>query len=951
MSHPIHSVLLASLLVATVIHVEPLQAEPIQTGALQTAPLDYRDDIAPLLRDYCAGCHNDADREGEFSVETFAALMAGGESEDQIIVVPGDPAKSFLLQTVRHEVKPAMPPKREPQPSAAEIALIARWIEEGAKGPAAEHDLSLLSSLNVPEIAASAEAPVPLTALAISADGKLRAVAHYREIVIEEIASGEIRKRMELPEGKVNSLHFSPDGSMLVSAGGIPGLKGVAILWNVASGAEVRRFGEGSHRDTLFDAELSPDGSLLATAGYDKVIRLWEVSTGKFVRDFTSHNGAIYDLAFSPDGSVLASASGDSTGKIWMVGSGARLDTLNQPQAEQYRIGFTPDGKFIVGAGADNRIRLWRFLSKTEAKINPVAEARFGHEDAIVEMAMSSDGTYLATSSADRALKLWQLPGLQLLHVYEKQPDVVASLRFSAEGLMVARLDGSRAVMPIEAETSLAIDAKPAKTDSAVPAMVKAGDPVKLTEATEGAQPTLTLGSEVVGNIASPGEVDFYPFTAAAGETWVFEVNAARSKSMLDSHLEVVDMAGRGIERVALQAVRDSWLTFRGKDSDDSNDFRVQNYLEMEMNDLLYVNGEVVKLWLYPRGADSGFLVYPGFGKRVNYFETTPLSHPLGQPCYIVRPLAPGTEPSPNGLPVYRLYYENDDDASRQYGKDSKLTFVAPSADNYQVFLRDVRSAGGENFGYTLKARPLQPDFSIAIGGKDPKISPGSGKEIMFTATRMDDFDGPIELKISGLPEGLSVPEGIQIEPGQYRAFTVIRAAETYAGLTDEQAKAIKVTATATIGGVPKVKDLGDLGKFEAGPTAKVLVAVEKSEDQGPEASPVTVGKDGITEITIHPGETVRAEVLAKRSDFKGQVDFGKEDAGRNLPHGVFVDNIGLNGLMIPAGHDRQRFFLTAASWVPSTERLFHLRTTADGEQTTAPIRLKVVPKAEIAGR
>jgi len=505
--------------------------------------------------------------------------------------------------------------------------------------------------------------------------------------------------------------------------------------------------------------------------------------------------------------------------------------------------------------------------------------------------------------------------------------------------------------MPVENDKSTIVAPKSSKAEAAPAPLGKATEPVKLTEATEGAQPALTLGSEVVGKIGSPGEVDCYGFTAAAGETWVFEVNAARSKSMLDSHLEVVDMAGRGIERVALQAVRDSWLTFRGKDSDDSNDFRVQNYLEMELNDLLYVNGEVVKLWLYPRGADSGFLVYPGFGKRVNYFETTPLSHPLGQPCYIVRPHAPGTEPSPNGLPVYRLYYENDDDASRQLDKDSKLTFVAPAAGDYQVFLRDVRSAGGENFGYTLKARSLQPDFSIAIGGKDPKISPGSGKEIMFTATRMDDFDGPIELEISGLPEGLSVPERIQIEPGQYRAFTVIRAVESYAGLTEEQAKAIKVTATAAVQGVPQVKDLGDLGKFEAGPAAKVLVAVEKSDDQGPEASPVTVGKDGITEITIHPGETVRAEVLAIRSDFKAQVDFGKEDAGRNLPHGVFVDNIGLNGLMIPAGNDRQRFFLTAAPWVPSTERLFHLRTTADGEQTTAPIRLRVVPKAEIAER
>ena len=84
------------------------------SAALTAAPVDYHTDIAPLLRDYCAGCHNGGDYEGGFSVETFAELMEGGETEDKTILVPGKPDESYFLQTVLKTAKPAMPPKKEP---------------------------------------------------------------------------------------------------------------------------------------------------------------------------------------------------------------------------------------------------------------------------------------------------------------------------------------------------------------------------------------------------------------------------------------------------------------------------------------------------------------------------------------------------------------------------------------------------------------------------------------------------------------------------------------------------------------------------------------------------------------------------------------------------------------------------------------------------------------------
>ena len=80
------------------------------------------------------------------------------------------------------------------------------------------------------------------------------------------------------------------------------------------------------------------------------------------------------------------------------------------------------------------------------------------------------------------------------------------------------------------------------------------------------------------------------------------------------------------------------------KTTTESGDFRVFNWQEMKLDEYLYSNGEVVKLWLYPRGPDSGFVAYPGQGSRWGYFDTTPLSHALGEPCYIVEPHPPGTK-------------------------------------------------------------------------------------------------------------------------------------------------------------------------------------------------------------------------------------------------------------------------------------------------------------------
>ena len=84
----------------------------------------------------------------------------------------------------------------------------------------------------------------------------------------------------------------------------------------------------------------------------------------------------------------------------------------------------------------------------------------------------------------------------------------------------------------------------------------------------------------------------------------------------------------------------------------------------------------------------------------------------------------------------------------------------------------------------------------------------------------------------------------------------------------------------------------------------------------------------------------------AQRHDFAERIELGGDDSGRNLPYGLFVDNIGLNGLLIVEGQDEREFFITAAPIAKPCRRLFHLRTQAEGGQTSLPAVINVLPAA-----
>lgn len=908
--------------------------------------------VASILRTRCAGCHHDGDAAGGLSMETFARLRAGGDSGDPI--VPGDAAASRLIARLEATGDDHMPPADQPQPTAAERERLRAWIAAGAPAPAV--DRSILADLVVPALPPSA-GPRPVTALALSPDGRREAVARGGAVAIVG-ADGGVLPVDGLPR-RVTALHFSPDGTSLVVAGGTAGLAGTAELRDAATGALQRTF--GGHRDLLHDAELSPDGTLLATAGYDRVIRIHDAATGALLRSIDVHTGPVFDLAWHPSGRLLASASADETVKLWRVADGERLDTLNEAQGELRAVLFTPDGGHVIAAGRDKRVHLWKLVTLDEPGLNPPLHARFAHESPIVALALSADGTVLLSSAEDGTLAAWTVPDLEALEAPPRQPDVAAVVAARPEGgFRLGRMDGT-----LDGVAVATRPAAPPAIAAAAPATAAAPDPAAAAAAVvEEQEPNDAPGQPGVGGtaaggppaqvvfrgrIGARGDADLVPFRATRGVPLLLAVDAARSGSKLDSRLEVLDAAGRPVERAVLQATRDSWFTFRGKDSSQSDDFRLHNWTEMELDEFLYAGGEVVRLWLYPRGPDSGFKVYPGSGTRHTFFDTTAVTHALGEPAWIVRPLPPGAAPAPNGLPVFRLPCANDDAAHRRFGTDSLLLFEPPADGDYLARVSDVRGFGAgaapDEWRYTLEIRPPRPGFTASLGARDLAVSPGGAREIPVSVVRDEGFEGPVRIEVTSLPPGFTFHGPLEIEAGQERAIGLLSAAAGTADPGADADGAVRVRAVATIGGREVAQDLGTLGDVKLGGPPKVGVEILDAAGRGRTAPEEPL------RFRIRQGETIPARVRTVRHDFAERIELGGDDCGRNLPFGCYVDNIGLNGLLVVEGQTERGFVITASPVARPGRRLFHLRATADGGQASLPAEIEVVPAGDAAAR
>ncbi|MFI6170633.1 hypothetical protein ACIBCN_27880 [Nocardia sp. NPDC051052] len=214
-------------------------------------------------------------------------------------------------------------------------------------------------------------------------------------------------------EGAIYLTSFSPDGHTLASAGE----DRIARLWDVRDPTQPRPIGQPlrGHTGWLSSAVISPDGHTLATTGDDGTIRLWNVSdpehTVALGTPLAAGGGSIYLVAFSPDARTLAVGCDDHTVRLWNVADPANPIPAGVPLTGHTgpvrSLAFSPDGHTLATGSDDTTVRLWNVSDPNHAE--RLGAALTGHAAIVHSVTFSPDGRLLATASSDRTVRLWEV--------------------------------------------------------------------------------------------------------------------------------------------------------------------------------------------------------------------------------------------------------------------------------------------------------------------------------------------------------------------------------------------------------------------------------------------------------------------------------------------------------------------------------------------------------------
>jgi mono/diheme cytochrome c family protein len=391
----------------------------LSSMAQDAAKITYDDHIKPIFREHCASCHNNNAKKGGLSLESYQATMAGGSSGE--VLVAGDLDSSRLYALTAHKEQPTMPPMQD-KIAQAKIDLLKTWVEQGMpenSGSAIRKPMASAAAISVaaagrpegpPPMPASVLKQTPLytaKASSISALGAapwspLIAVGGQRQVALYHSQTGQLLGILPFPEGEPQSITFSRDGKLILIGGGRHSVDGFAVLCDLATGNRIAKVGD--ELDIVMAADISDDNRLIAVAGPQKMVRVYDTLTGELKWEQKKHTDWIYAVRFSPDGLLLATADRAAGLVIWESATGKMYADLQGHKNEIRSLAWRPDSGAVVSASLDGTLKMW---DMNESKLLKSWDAHPGGAAAI---AIANDGVMVSTGK-DRKVKVWDAAG------------------------------------------------------------------------------------------------------------------------------------------------------------------------------------------------------------------------------------------------------------------------------------------------------------------------------------------------------------------------------------------------------------------------------------------------------------------------------------------------------------------------------------------------------------
>ena len=263
-------------------------------------------------------------------------------------------------------------------------------------------------------------------------------------------------RQFEGHTGMVTSVCFSPDGRYVLTGSGnhlfsdnssLQLDDNTARLWEMKSGREIRNF--KGHADTLIYVDFSPNGKYVLTGSRDKTTRVWDAECGWELkriegqavsvnsssfspdgRELWRFDAHVNSVSFSPDGQYVLTGSAD-VARLWGRESGCGIRKFEGHTGEVNCVSFSPDGLYAITGSFDTTARLWETESGREIR-------KFeGHTESVNSVKFSPEGRFVLTGSDDTTARLWEAKSGQELRRFEGHTESVSSVSFSPDGRYV----------------------------------------------------------------------------------------------------------------------------------------------------------------------------------------------------------------------------------------------------------------------------------------------------------------------------------------------------------------------------------------------------------------------------------------------------------------------------------------------------------------------------------
>jgi WD40 repeat protein len=265
-----------------------------------------------------------------------------------------------------------------------------------------------------------------------------------------------------------------------------------ATITDLRSGLSVQVL--KGHDGNIHDSGWSRDGRTFATTGFDGIVRVWELATGRCTAAVAAHPAYACSVALSPDGRRLATGgSADSNVKVYESAGGRELRVISTRGGATYSLGFTGDGRHLVGNQADGHLRVWRLedgaevldLTPRSAYVHAYAFSRNGrlvafpsaagavtvvdvadwvagksdrparvlegHPGGASFAAFHPAGRHLATSGADGEIRVWDVATGRAVNAFKPPGGKSARLAFMPDGRSLVVAGSDEAVRVYEA--------------------------------------------------------------------------------------------------------------------------------------------------------------------------------------------------------------------------------------------------------------------------------------------------------------------------------------------------------------------------------------------------------------------------------------------------------------------------------------------------------------------